>query len=181
VKDDATRQVILGLMDELDQVCRLVKTKFPSCKVINTGDLLAGKDGASKLEVLDATITNWMTDPVHGDKAGYARVAVKLIKKMEEKPSIQPIPEAAVTSGPVGPSPATPTASGSGRGRGTNNPGRRGGGRTFIPCNPEYQSGIDNRYRRDRWDSAPYQFTRGGNRGGRSPRRGGSRGGGYYN
>jgi hypothetical protein len=70
VKDDATRQVVLGLMDELDQVCRLVKIKFPSCKVINTGDLLAGKDGASKLEVLDAMIANWMTDPVHGDKAG---------------------------------------------------------------------------------------------------------------
>jgi hypothetical protein len=90
VKDDATRQVVLGLMDELDQVCRLVKTKFPSCKVINTGDLLAGKDGASKLEVLDAMIANWMTDPVHGDKAGYARVAVKLIEKMEESPSSNP-------------------------------------------------------------------------------------------
>jgi hypothetical protein len=35
MKDDATRQVVLGLMD---QVGRLVKTKFPSCKVINTGD-----------------------------------------------------------------------------------------------------------------------------------------------
>ncbi len=40
MKDDATRQVVLGLMD---QVGRLVKTKFPSCKVVNTGDLLAGK------------------------------------------------------------------------------------------------------------------------------------------
>jgi hypothetical protein len=137
----------------------------------------------SKLEVLDPMIANWMTDPVHGDKAGYARVAVKLIEKMEEKPSILPIPEAAVTSGPVGPPPATPSASGSarGRGRGANDPGRGGGGRTFIPRNPEYQSGFDNRYRRDRWDSAPYQFTRGGNRGGRGPGRGGSRGGGYYN
>jgi hypothetical protein len=90
VKDDATRQVVLSLMDELDQFCRLVKTKFPSCKVINTGDLLAGKDGASKLEVLDAMIANWTTDPVHGDKASYARVAVKLIEKMEEKAIIQP-------------------------------------------------------------------------------------------
>jgi hypothetical protein len=95
VKDDATRQDVLGLMDELDQVCRLVKTKFPTCKVINTGDLLAGKDGASKLEVLDAMIANWMTDPVHGDKAGYARVAVKLIEKMEEKSSALSTPEAA--------------------------------------------------------------------------------------
>ncbi len=176
MKDDATRQVVLGLMDELDQVCRLVKTKFPSCNVINTSHILAGKDGASKLEVLDAMIANLMTDPVQGDKAGYARVAVKLIEKMEEKPSTQPLPEAAVTSGPVGSSPATPKASGSGRGRGlgANDPVRGRG-------NSEYQSDFDSRYRRDRWDSAPYHFTRGGNRGGRGRGHGGTRGGGYYN
>ncbi len=102
----ATRQVVLGLMDELDQVCRLVKTKFPTCKVINTGDLLAGKDGASKLEVLDAMIENWMTDPVHGDKAGYARVAVKLIEKMEEKSSASAVPEASPSGRLAGPPPA---------------------------------------------------------------------------
>jgi hypothetical protein len=181
VKDDATRQVVLGLMDELDQVCRLVKTKFPTCKVINTGDLLAGKDGASKLEVLDAMIANWMTDPVHGDKAGYARVAVKLIEKMEEKSSASAVPEASPSGGPP---PATSMASGSasgrGRGRGANDTGRGGSSRTFTPRNLEYQSGYDNRYRRDRWDMAPYQFTRGGNRGGRGRGRGGPRGGGYF-
>ncbi len=184
VKDDATRQVVLGLMDELDQVCRLVKTKFPTCKVINTGDLLAGKDGASKLEVLDAMIANWMTDPVHGDKAGYARVAVKLIEKMEEKPSALPTPETAASGGHAGSLPATAVApssgSGRGRGRGANDTGSGGIGRTFTHRNHEYQSGFDSRYRRDRWDSAPYQFTRGGNRGGRGCRRGGTRGGGYF-
>jgi hypothetical protein len=139
VKDDATRQVVFGLMDELNQVCRLVKTKFPPCKVINTGDLLAGKDGASKLEVLDAMIANWMTDPVHGDKAGYARVAVKLIEKMEEKPSTQPLPEAASTRGPVGPIPATSTASSSGRGcgLGSTDSGRGSGSRSFFPRNSQ--------------------------------------------
>jgi hypothetical protein len=79
---------------------------------------LAGKDGASKLEVLDAMIANWMTDPVHGDKAGYARVAVKLIEKMEEKSSALPTPEAAASGGPVGSLLATSGASGSGSGRG---------------------------------------------------------------
>jgi hypothetical protein len=59
------------------------------------------------------------------------------------------------------------------RGRGANDTGRGGFGRTFTPRNPEYQSGYDSRYRRDRWDSAPYQFTRGGNRGGRGRGRGG--------
>jgi hypothetical protein len=184
VKDDATRQVVHGLMDELDQVCRLVKTKFPTCKVINTGDLLAGKDGASKLEVLDGMIANWMTDPVHGDKAGYARVAVKLIEKMEEKSSALATPKAATSGGHAGSLPATSMASGSasgrGRGRGANDTGRGGSGRTFTPRNLEYQSGYDSRYRRDRWDMAPYQFTRGGNRGGRGRERGGSRGGGYF-
>ncbi len=65
VKDDATRQVVMGLIDELmDPVCKFVKTKFPTCKVINTGDLLASKDGGIKLEFLDAMIVDWMTDPV---------------------------------------------------------------------------------------------------------------------
>jgi hypothetical protein len=168
VKDDATRQVVLGLMDELDQVCRLVKTKFPT----------------SKLEVLDAMIANWMTDPVHGDKAGYARVAVKLIEKMEEKSFALATPEAATSGGHAGSLPATSmvsgSASGRGRGRGANDTGRGGSGRTFTPRNLEYQSGYDSRYRRDRWDMAPYQFTRGGNHGGRGRGRGGSRGGGYF-
>jgi hypothetical protein len=74
VKDEATTQVVMGLMDELmDPVCKLVETKCPTCKVINTGDLLAGKDGGIKLEFLDAMIADWKADPVHGDKAGYAR------------------------------------------------------------------------------------------------------------
>jgi len=184
VKDDATRQVVLGLMDELDQVCRLVKTKFPTCKVINTGDLLAGKDGASKLEVLDAMIANWMTDPVHGDKAGYARVAVKLIEKMEEKPSALPIPVVTASGGHAGPVPAASAATGSGsgqgRGRGATDGGRGGNSRTFTPRNYDYQGGTDSRHRRDRWDSAPYQFQRGGSRGGRGRGRGGNRGGGYF-
>jgi hypothetical protein len=176
VKDDATRQVVLGLMDELDQVCWLVKTKFPTCKVINTGDLLAGKDGASKLEVLDAMIANWMTDP--------ARVAVKLIEKMEEKPSALPTPVVAASGGHAGSVPATSvvSSSGSGRGRdrGANDAGRGVTSRTFMPRNYEYQGGSDSRYRRDRWDSAPYQFSRGGSRGGRGRGRGGYRGGGYF-
>jgi len=72
---------------------------------------------------------------------------------------------------------STASGSGRGRGRGFNDTGRSGGSRTIFPHNTDYQGGSDSRYRRDRWDSAPYQFTRGGNRGGRG--RGGKRGGGY--
>jgi hypothetical protein len=129
-------------------------------------------------------IANWMMDPVHGDKDGYARVAVKLIEKMEEKPSALPIPEAAASGGHAGSLPATSVASGSGSGRGrgcgANDTGRGGIGRTFTSRNLEYQSGFDSGYPRDRWDIAPYQFTRGGNRGGRGHGRGGTRGGGYF-
>ncbi len=50
VKDDTTRQVVLGLMDELDQVrCKLVKTKFPSCKVINTVTSWPARTGPQSL------------------------------------------------------------------------------------------------------------------------------------
>jgi hypothetical protein len=129
-------------------------------------------------------IANWMTDPVHGDKAGYARVAVKLIEKMEEKASALHIPVVAASGGHAGSLPATSvvpsSGSGRGRGRGTNDATRGGTGRNFTPRNYEYQGGSDSRYRRDRWDSAPYQFSRGGSRGGRGRGRGGNRGGGYF-
>jgi hypothetical protein len=88
--------------------------------------------------------------------------------------------DVAGSSGLAGPPPVPSTASGSGRdrGRGLIDSERGGGSRTFFPRNSDYHGGSDSRYRRDRWDSAPYQFTRGGNRGGRG--RGGKRGGGYF-
>ncbi len=83
-------------------------------------------------------------------------------------PSLSPPFDGSGSSGSAGPQPAPSTASGSVRG---------GGSRTFFPRNTDYQGGSDSRYRRDRWDSVPYQFTRGGNRGWRG--RGGKRGSGY--
>jgi hypothetical protein len=70
--------------------------------------------------------------------------------------------------------------SGRGRGRGAMDAGRGGTSRNFTPRNYDYQGGTDSRHRRDRWDSAPYQFQRGGSRGGRGRGRGGYRGGGYF-
>jgi len=60
VKDDATRQGVFDLMDELEMIGRAVSIKFAACTVINTGDLLAGKTGATRHEVLDAMIAHWM-------------------------------------------------------------------------------------------------------------------------
>jgi hypothetical protein len=52
-------------MDELDMIGKAVSIKFPGCTVINTSDLLAGKSGAMRHEVLDAIIAHRMSYPVH--------------------------------------------------------------------------------------------------------------------
>ncbi len=51
--------------------------------MINTGDLLAGKSGAIRHEILDAMIAHWMSDPVHGTKTGYSKLAMKLAERVE--------------------------------------------------------------------------------------------------
>jgi hypothetical protein len=48
------RQGVFDIMDELEMIGRAVSIKFATCTVINTGDLLAGKTGATRHEVLDA-------------------------------------------------------------------------------------------------------------------------------
>jgi hypothetical protein len=59
VKDDAIRETAFGLMHEREQVCKMVKSKLPSFTVANDiSDLLTGKEGAAKLEVLDTIIAN---------------------------------------------------------------------------------------------------------------------------
>ncbi len=70
-------------MDELEMIGRAVIIKFAACIVINTGDLLAGKTGATRHEVLDAMIAHWMSDPVHGTKTGYSKLAMKLADRVE--------------------------------------------------------------------------------------------------
>jgi hypothetical protein len=45
-------------MDELDMIGKAVSIKFANCTVVNTGDLLAGKSGATRHEVLDAMIAH---------------------------------------------------------------------------------------------------------------------------
>ncbi len=83
VKDDISRQGVFDIMDELDLIGKAVSIKFASCTVLNTGDLLAGKTGATRHEVLDAMIAHWMSDPVHGTKAGYSKLAMKLAERVE--------------------------------------------------------------------------------------------------
>jgi hypothetical protein len=83
VKDAASKQGVFDIMDELDLIGKAVSIKFASCTVLCTGDLLVGKQDATRREVLDAMISNWMNDPVHGTKAGYSKIAMKLAERVE--------------------------------------------------------------------------------------------------
>jgi hypothetical protein len=164
VKDAATRQGVFHIMDELDLIGKAVSIKFSNCTVLCTGDLLVGKKDATRHEVLDAMIANWMNDPVHSTKAGYSKMAIKLAERVEA----DLVPKAKKSTQKK--RAASPEASGSGSGSGGNfsrNVRGRGGsdpGYNFVPGSHLNQRGG--------W--LPI-FTRGGSRGG-SGRGSGSRG-----
>ncbi len=164
VKDAASRQGVFDIMDELDLIGKAVSIKFSSCTVLCTGDLLIGKKDATRHEVLDAMIANWMNDPVHGTKAGYSKLAMKLSERVEA----DLVSKAKKTA--LKKRAASPEASGSGTGNSfTRNVRSRGGsepGYNFIPGSHPNQRGG--------WLPS---FTRGGSRGG-SGRGFGGRGGG---
>jgi hypothetical protein len=147
-------------MDELDLIGKAVSIKFASCTVLNTGDLLAGKTGATRHEVLDAMIAHWMSDPVHSTKAGYSKLAMKLAEKVEA----DLVPKAVTKKTAVKKRVASPEAgsSGSSYPRNVRVRGGQDSGYTFSPGSHPNQRGgwLPN-------------FTRGG--GGRG---GGGRGGG---
>jgi hypothetical protein len=65
------RQGVFDIMDELELIGKAVSLKFPRCTVLNTGNLLAGKNGATRHETFDAMIAHWMSDPVNSTKSGY--------------------------------------------------------------------------------------------------------------
>ncbi len=108
VKDAATRQGVFDIMDELDLIGKAVSIKFSNYTVPCTGDLLVGKKDATRHEVLDAMIANWMNHPVHDTKAGYSKMAVKLAERVEADlvPKAKKLPQKKRA--------ASPEASGSG-------------------------------------------------------------------
>jgi hypothetical protein len=169
VTDAATRQGVFDLMDELEMIGKAVSIKFSTCTVINTGDLLAGKSGATRHEILDAMIAHWMSDPVHGTKTGYSKLATKLAERVEADLVPKKIAKATTSKKRA----ASPEAGSSGSGPGSSSRNIRG------------RSGSDNSRRGSSTyayspGSHPNQrggwipnFTRGGDRGG------GNRGGGF--
>ncbi len=136
-----------------------------SCTVLNTGDLLPGKTGATRHEALDAMIAHWISDPVHGTKAGYSKLAMKLAERVEA----DLVPKAVTKKTAVKKRAASPEAGSSGSSYLRNVPGRGGQdtGYTFSPGSHPNQ--------REGW--LP-NFTRGGSRGGGGRGGGGRSGGG---
>jgi hypothetical protein len=170
VKDDATRQGVFDLMDELEMIGRAVSIKFAACTVINTGDLLAGKTGATRHEVLDAMIAHWMSDPVHGTKTGYSKLATKLADRVDAdsttknmvKKTVAKKRAASPEAGSSNSSSHGSSSSRNVRGRGGLDTGRRdSGGYNYNPGTHPNQRGS--------WLPG---FTRGGNRGGSGRGRG---------
>jgi len=173
VKDDATRQGVFDLMDELEMIGRAVSIKFASCTVINTGDLLAGKTGATRHEVLDAMIAHWMSDPVHGTKTGYSKLATKLADRVDSDSAPKNVvKKTAAKKRAASPEAGSSNSSSHGgsssrnvRGRGGSDNSRRdSGGYHYNPGTHPNQRGS--------WLPG---FTRGGNRGGFGRGRGRSR------
>jgi hypothetical protein len=60
-----------------------MKNDFTRCQLVKKETSWPKKDGAAKLQMLDAVIVNWVTHTVRGQKTGHARMATKLIAKME--------------------------------------------------------------------------------------------------
>ncbi len=165
VKDDISRQGVFDIMDELDLIGKAVSIKFASCTVLNTGDLLAGKTGATRHEVLDAMIAHWMSDPVHSTKAGYSKLAMKLAERVEA----DLVPKAVTKESAVKKRTASPEASSSGSSYTRNVRGRGGQDTCYtfsLGSHPNQRGG---------W--LP-NFTRGGSRSGGGRGCGGQGGGG---
>ncbi len=77
--------------------------------MLNTRDLLAGKDGATRHEVLDAMIACWMTDPVYGTKSDYTKLDMKLVERKEQDsaPNSHPVKPTASRNRDASPQPGS--------------------------------------------------------------------------
>jgi hypothetical protein len=154
-------------MDELDLIGKAVSIKFSNCTVLCTGDLLVGKKDATRPEVLDAMIANWMNDPVHGTRAGYSKMAVKLAERVEADlvpKAKKPIQKKRAASPEASGSESSPGGNFSRNVRGRSGPDP---GYNFVPGSHPNQRG--------RWHPG---FTRGGSRSGGGRGSGGRGGGG---
>ena len=67
-----------AVLDDLSDLNYKLKNRFTTGSVsfISTEDLLCGKVGASRTEILDNLENCWSSNPVHGDKLAYTKIAM---------------------------------------------------------------------------------------------------------
>jgi hypothetical protein len=80
---DATRKV----MDDLASLNARIGEFFSerSVKMLPTGDFLTGMQHSSKEELMDSLYETWFTEPVHGEKLAYSKIAIGILETIDRK------------------------------------------------------------------------------------------------
>jgi hypothetical protein len=80
---EATRKV----MDDLASLNVRIGEFFSerSVKMLPTGDFLTGMQHSSKEELMDSLYETWFTDPVHGEKLAYSKIAIGILETIDRK------------------------------------------------------------------------------------------------
>ena len=79
--DTAAAVATKGLLRDLSELNDQLSRKFTGNGVtfVETKDLLTGKQGCSKKEMMNAMLDCWSNDCVHGDKIAYSKLAMGLL------------------------------------------------------------------------------------------------------
>jgi hypothetical protein len=80
--DTAAAVATKKLLRDLAELNAQFSNKFSKggTSFVATGDLLTGKQGCSKNELMQAMLSCWSTDQVHGDKLAYSKIAMGLLE-----------------------------------------------------------------------------------------------------
>ena len=78
----ATKKILV----ELKELNRRLWDHFTSDKVtfVATSDLLSGKQGSNSADLMTAMLECWCSDPVHGDRLAYSKIAMGLLDRFSK-------------------------------------------------------------------------------------------------
>jgi hypothetical protein len=76
------------LLRDLENLNKKLAARYNgrNTQFIFSGDLLTGKSGSSMGDLVDSLFECWRSDPVHGDKSAYIKLAMGLMDFLEPKP-----------------------------------------------------------------------------------------------
>jgi hypothetical protein len=80
---DATRKILDDLADLNVRIGEFFSDR--SVKMLPTGDFLTGMQHSSKEELMDSLYETWFTDPVHGEKLTYSKIAIGILETIDRK------------------------------------------------------------------------------------------------